>query len=119
MRTTIKNGGVTLHVTDNSKNFFNIFKFNQRKTLNKVGQFCKSKMDHYVRVKTGRLKSNNRYKVTLFNQLELYNKTPYARYQEFGRKKQPYSYTPFIRPSVYNHLDEIEQIAGSNLGIGI
>lgn len=119
METIIKNGGITLKITDNSKNFFKIFDFTERKSLNSVGKFCKGKMDYYVAVKSGRLKSNNRYKVTLFNNLELYNETPYARYQEFGREKQPYTFTPFMRPSVYNHLAEIEQIAGSDFVNGL
>lgn len=115
MKTTIKNGGVTLHVIDNTKKFFSIFNFNERKSLNKVGEFCKGNMDRYVRVDTGRLKSNNKYKVTLFNQLFLYNNTPYALYQEYG-KRGPYTWTPFIRPSVYNHIREIENIWGKSLG---
>ena len=35
-------------------------------TLDKIGQFCKSKMDEYAAVDTGYMKSRNDYKVTKY-----------------------------------------------------
>jgi len=114
----MSNGGVTLRITNNVPRFLNLFRINQHRTLNKVGEFCKGKMDYYGAVDTGYLRSRNRYKVTIFGKnLSLGNDCYYAVYQEFGTSKMKAH--PFVRPAVYNHLGEIKAIAGRELGRGI
>jgi hypothetical protein len=115
-----KSGGLTLRVTNNIPKFTNLFRFNQHRTLKVIGKFVKNKMDYYVAVDTGYLKSRNRYKVTIFGKnLIMGNDCYYAVYQEFGTSNPNYTYTPFIRPAVYNHIPEINRIAGRELASGI
>jgi HK97 gp10 family phage protein len=49
--------------------------------------------------------------------LLLQNKCEYAGFNEFGTKKMPPH--PFMRPAVYNHLPEIEDIAGGTFRRGL
>lgn len=78
--------------------------------LTEVGKFCKQKMDEYVAVDTGYLKSRNTFKVTKFfhQKLTLLNDAPYAGFQEFGTVKMKAH--PFIRPATENHIAEIQEI---------
>lgn len=76
----------------------------------KVGRFCVSKMDYYVAVDTGYLKSRNDYKIA-GKAIRLINDCAYAGFQEFGTSKMRAH--PFIRPSVYNHVEEIKSIVRS------
>jgi hypothetical protein len=60
--------------------FIGILDNKKYQALNEVGIFCKGKMDYYVAVDTGYLKSRNTFKVTkFFNQkLTLLNDASYA-----------------------------------------
>ena len=111
------NGGVRLRVTNNIPSFFDIFNRNKVRTLSEMGRFCKEKMDYYVPVDTGYLRSRNDYRITMDKNLELINNCHYALYQEFGTSKM--AAQPFMRPAVYGHIHEIELIAGRNMGIDL
>lgn len=100
-----KSGKFMSQLTDSQKNI-----------LEQVGKFCKGKMDGYVAVDTGELKSMNEY-VIANNELYLQNKSKYAGFQEFGTIKMPAH--PFMRPAIFNHLPEIKNIAGDVLRRGI
>lgn len=89
---------------------------NQRATLEEVGQFCVGKMDIYVAVLTGYLRSRNDYKIS-GNELYLQNDCEYAIYQEFGTYKMPAH--PFMKPAIYNHLGEIKRIFENGLTKGL
>jgi HK97 gp10 family phage protein len=117
---TNQSGWIRLQVTNNIPSFMNLLRRNQTNTLHEIGRFCKSKMDYYVAVDTGYLKSRNTYRLTgglLGKNLVLLNNCHYAVYQEFGTYKM--KGTPFMRPAVYNHLSEIQSIAGRSMGVGI
>jgi len=90
--------------------FIGIMDNKKYKALNEVGVFCVGKMDEYVAVDTGYLKSRNTYKVTkYFNQkLTLLNDCEYAGFQEFGTRFMMAH--PFIRPAMENHQHEINEI---------
>lgn len=97
----------------------NTWKFRQKLTQNKrnaleaVGKFLVSKMDYYVPVDTGFLKSRNEY-VIANNELFLQNDCYYAIFQEFGTYKMKAQ--PFMRPAVFNHKTEIARIFAEELG---
>lgn len=80
--------------------------------LERVGEFCKTKMDYYVPVDTGYLKSRNQYKVSKYfvQKLTLINDSHYALFVEYGTYKMLAQ--PFVRPAIYNHLSEIRAIIG-------
>lgn len=91
-------------------NFLGILDNKKYNSLVKVGEFCKGKMDEYVAVDTGYLKSRNNYKVTKFfhQKLTLNNDCEYAGFVEFGTYKMMAQ--PFMRPAMFNHLSEIRTI---------
>jgi HK97 gp10 family phage protein len=97
---------------NNILNFIGIYNDKKFETLHWVGEFCVGKMNYYVPVDTGYLKSRNTYEVTrlFFQRLRLKNDAFYAGFIEFGTSKMQAQ--PFIRPSIENHLDEIRRIAG-------
>lgn len=90
--------------------FLGILDNKKYEALKEVGEFCKTKMDFYVPVDTGYLKSRNTYKVTrFFNQkLTLLNDAPYAGFIEFGTSKMRAQ--PFMRPAMERHQAEIQEI---------
>jgi HK97 gp10 family phage protein len=89
---------------------------NQTSALNAVGKFCVEKMKFYAAVDTGYMQSRCTY-VIKQNELWLMNDALYAIYQEMGTYKMPAH--PFFRPAVYNHLSEIERIAGEAMKEGL
>jgi len=91
-------------------NFIGVLDNKEFECMNEIGQFCKSKMDEYVPVDTGYLKSRNDFKVTKFfhRKLTLINDAPYAGYVEMGTYKMQAQ--PFIRPAMENHISEINAI---------
>jgi len=113
----MSNGGIIMQVTNNIPSFLDIFRRNKVKTLTEIGKFCKGKMDYYVPVDTGYLRSRNDYRITMDKNLQLINNCHYAGYQEFGTYKM--NAQPFMRPSVYGHLAEIEMIAGRNMSLNL
>ena len=86
---------------------------NKLNALNEAGKFCVGKMDHYVPVDTGYLRSRNEYKIAS-NELYLQNDCFYAKFQEFGTYKMKAQ--PFMRPAVFNHKNEIGMIMAKELG---
>jgi len=113
-------GWIRLQVTNNIPRFMNLLRRNQTNTLHLMGAFLKDKMDYYVAVDTGYLKSRNQYRLTggiLGKNLVLLNNCHYAVYQEFGTYKM--RGTPFMRPAVFNHIAELQQIAGRGMSYGI
>jgi HK97 gp10 family phage protein len=113
----MNNGGVRIQVTNNIPSFLDIFRRNKIKTLTEIGKFCTGKMDYYAAVDTGFMKSRNDYRITMDKNLKLINDCHYAGYQEFGTYKM--NAQPFMRPSVYGHLTEIEMIAGRNMSLDL
>lgn len=107
---------IKFKLTNNINKVIKQLQNNEIDTLEAIGSFCKGKMDIYVAVDTGELKSNNTYKV-VNKMLSLENKTPYAGFQEYGTSRQ--AGTPFMRPAVYKHLSEIEKIAAANMSKGL
>jgi hypothetical protein len=93
-------------------------KFNSNKSLmfNELGNFIKSKMDTYVAVKTGNLRNHN-YTDSSSEGLRFGNDCSYASPQEFGTYKM--AAHPFVRPSIYNHVNELASIAARGLSNGI
>lgn len=97
----------------------NTWKFKQKLTenklnaLNEVGKFCVGKMDYYVPVDTGYLRSRNEY-VIASNELYLQNDCFYAKFQEFGTYKMKAQ--PFMRPAIFKHKTEISKIIAKELG---
>lgn len=89
---------------------------NNTNCLDKIGRFCKNKMDEYVAVDTSFLKSRNNYKVESFK-VTLINDCDYAVYQEFGTYKMKAQ--PFMLPSVFNHLSQIKEISENTMGEGL
>jgi HK97 gp10 family phage protein len=73
-------------------------------------------MDTYVAVDTGKLRSENDYKVD-GKKVILINECDYAGYQEFGTYKMKAH--PFMRPAVYNHIGEIQRITAGSYRNGI
>lgn len=96
--------------------FMSQLKNNQEKALHAIGAFCVEKMKFYAAVDTGYMKSRCTY-VIKQNELWLMNDALYAIFQEMGTYKM--TAHPFFRPAVYNHLGEIERIAGSAMGEGL
>lgn len=90
--------------------FMGILDRRKRQVMEEVGDFCKRKMDYYVPVDTGFLKSRNDYKISgFFNlKLTLINDCYYAGFVEFGTSKMMAQ--PFIRPAFENHIGEIRAI---------
>lgn len=86
---------------------------NKLNALHAVGIFCVGKMNIYVPVDTGYLKSRNEYVISS-NELYLQNDCYYAKFQEFGTYKMRAQ--PFIRPAVFNHKREIANIIARELG---
>lgn len=113
------NNGIRVQVTNNIPKFLDILRRNKIKTLHALGKFCTDKMDYYVAVDTGYLKSRNGYRITMDKNLMLFNNCHYAGFQEFGLKNPNYRFTPFMRPSVYNHIAEIEMIAGRTMSLDL
>jgi HK97 gp10 family phage protein len=89
---------------------------NQKAALELAGEFCKGKMDKYVAVDTGFLKSRNSYKIVQ-NELYLENDCYYAIYQEWGTYKM--AAHPFMRPAAFNHIREIQEIMVMGFGRGM
>ena len=61
-----------------------------------------------VPVDTGNLKNSISVGAVDENRAELWATTDYAAYVEFGTRRM--AARPFMRPSVENHIDEIEQV---------
>lgn len=103
--------------TDNTNEFKRKFEETQKAVLEQVGKFVKSKMDEYVAVDTGNLRSHNSYAVR-DNSCIIWNFCEYAIYQEYGTYKM--AAHPFFRIAVQNHMAEINAIieAGFRNGIG-
>ena len=91
-------------------------KENERATLEEVGKFIKSKMDTYVPVDTGYLKSRNEWGIQQ-NELYVQNDCYYAKFQEYGTYKMRAQ--PFLRPAVFNHKKEIREISIKTMGRNI
>lgn len=91
-------------------NFLTILDNKKYDAMVEVGEFCKTKMDEYVAVRSGNLKDHNSYKVTklFFQKVTLVNKCHYAGFNEFGTKKMKAH--PFMRPAMENHQAEIQEI---------
>lgn len=98
-------------------NFIGIYNDKKYRTLIAIGDFCKDKMDFYVPVDTGYLKSKNDYVVTrAFQQkLRLINDCYYAGFVEFGTSRMVAQ--PFIRPAFENHIMEIREIVRLNMSM--
>lgn len=85
----------------------------EQKKLNcshQLGRFLVNRMDYYVPVDTGYLKSNNEYIATA-NRLRLINDTPYAGYVHQGTSRMVAR--PFMTQALFNHLSEIKSIVRS------
>ena len=80
---------------------------NQRAALELVGEFIKEKMDIYVPVKTGHLKSRNSWEIVQ-NELFAHNDCEYAIHVEYGTHKMRAQ--PFMRPAVNLYKREIKAI---------
>lgn len=101
---------------NNIPRFLTTLAKNKTDALDAMGKFCKGKMDSYVPVDTGKLKSKNDYE-TKKDTVILKNDCEYAGFQEFGTSRQ--QGTPFIRPAVFNHIGELGMIARGKLKNGI
>lgn len=101
---------------NNIPQFLTQLQKNNNTALENIGKFCKSKMQEYVAVDTGKLKFHCAYKVSN-KQVVLLNDVEYAGYQEFGTYKMKAH--PFMRPAVYNHIGEITSITARSLQNGI
>lgn len=105
-------------VEDNTKEFYKKLQINEGKFLLDVANFIGEKMDYYVPVASGYLKSRNNVKVDLDSkEIEAKNDADYAGFVEKGTST--HRAQPFITPSVYNHIKDIENIAKRGLGDGI
>lgn len=102
--------------TDNTERFRRQLEQNIATTLEEVGKFIKGKMNQYVAVDTGKLRSLNSYAVQE-NTLVVWNFCEYAIYQEFGTYKMRAH--PFFKKAVYNHFAEIQRIIETGLRRGI
>ena len=100
------------HINRTGK-FMRQLKQNEKNALEAVGRFCVGKMNYYVAVDTGYLKSRNEYVISK-NELYLQNDCYYAKFQEFGTYKMRAH--PFMRPAVFNHKTEIARIMADELG---
>lgn len=102
---------------NNILNFVGIYNDKKYNTLIAVGEFLKNKMDYYVPVDTGYLKSKNDYVVTrAFRQkLRVLNDCYYAGFVEFGTSRMRPQ--PFIRPALENHLMEVREIVRLNMAV--
>jgi HK97 gp10 family phage protein len=105
-----------LRIVNNVGKFMRQLTENQEQTMKDIGKFVVGKMDYYVAVDTGYLKSRNEYVINR-NELFIQNDCHYAGYQENGTWKMRAH--PFFRPAVYNHLGEIRAIAKEGLKRGI
>lgn len=107
---------VSVRIVNNIPKVINRLKANASGFYQKAGEFCKDRMDDYVAVDTGNLRAHNNFyaddsQMILYNDEEEYN---FA--QEFGTAYQPG--TPYIRPAVYNHFDDLSRIGREELGRG-
>jgi hypothetical protein len=90
----------------------------RHEVVNDIGIFVLSKLNQYVPVDTSYLKSRNRAETVIPGKKMLFhNDCFYAGYQEYGTRHQ--RGTPFFRPSVYNHLGELQRIAERGFRNGI
>jgi HK97 gp10 family phage protein len=105
-----------IQIVNRTGKFMSQLTENQRIALEAVGAFCKSKMDEYVAVDTGQLRSRNTY-VIARNELFLQNDCSYAIYQEYGTYKM--AAHPFIKPAALNHTGEIKRIFADHLSKGM
>jgi HK97 gp10 family phage protein len=104
-------------VIDNSKEVYKLIQSNEANFLQNVAKFIEAKMDYYVPVKSGYLKSRNQVTVNLSKkEVKADNDAPYSGFVEKGTKNMREQ--PFITPSIYNHINEIERIAKGDLGNG-
>lgn len=101
---------MAVRIVNNMSEFMGLLDRKKRMTVERVGEFCVDKMNYYVPVDTGFLRSRNRYKVSGFFKLKLtlINDCYYAGFVEFGTSKMIAQ--PFIRPAFENHLSEIRNI---------
>lgn len=80
---------------------------NQMAALELAGEFLVGKMNIYVPVRTGYLKSRNKYTIAR-NELFLQNDAPYAVYVEMGTYKM--AAQPFMRPAGNLYTRELKDI---------
>jgi len=113
-------GWIRLQITDNTSRILNILRVNKLAALHEAGKFGVSKMDEYVPVDTGYLKSRNDYRIRggmIDRYLELINQSHYSGYVEMGTRRM--KARPFMRPALYNHVDALTNIVGRNLAHGL
>lgn len=89
---------------------------NEENTLTDIERFVLTKMDFYVPVLSGQLKSQNEVKRVKKYETQFRNFEDYAGFIEKGTRNQVAQ--PFITPSIFNHIKEIEEIAKRGLSNG-
>jgi HK97 gp10 family phage protein len=90
---------------------------NEKEALKQVGIFGENKLNKYSPVDTGFLKSRNDYQ-TGNHYVDIGNYgCDYAIFQEFGTYKM--SAHSFVRPTAYNHTNDISRIIVTNLKKGM
>ena len=106
-----------IQMEDNTQEFLNQLKENKADFIKEVSKFCGKKMDNYVPVDTGYLKSKNKTEedLTLFKMIAS-NSANYAGFVEKGTSRQREQ--PFLTPSIFNHINDIKRIAKGSLGNG-
>lgn len=82
-------------------------------SLNQMGRIVLSNLQHETPVRTGMLKSNNRYEVK-GSSVWIINQTPYAKFVEFGTYKMHAN--PFVRRSIAKSKKAIIDLIMKNLG---
>lgn len=95
---------------DNTREFYAKLQDNEEQCIRELEKFLKMKMDIYVAVDTGYLKSRNKVKSDFDKKiLKLENDANYSGFVEKGTYKMKAQ--PFMTPSVYNHIEEIKRIS--------
>lgn len=102
---------------DRTNEFYAKLQLNEYKFLEDVAKFVEGKMDFYVPILSGYLKSRNKVIVNKpKKEIEAYNDANYSGFVEKGTRKMRAQ--PFITPSIYNHIGDITRIAKGDLGNG-
>jgi hypothetical protein len=105
-----------VRIVNRSGKFMSQLNANQTNALENVGSFCVDKMQDYCAKRTLRLQRHCKFRIVR-NELVLVNDVvsdkgiSYAIFNELGTRK--WIGQPFMKPSVYNHLTEINQIMGN------
>lgn len=106
-----------IQMEDNTQDFLNQLKRNKETYIKDVAKFCGKKMDNYVPVDTGYLKSKNKTEADTTNfKMIASNSANYSGFVEKGTSKQREQ--PFLTPSIFNHINDIKRIAKESLGNG-